>query len=155
MKQATVNNAFTLTYPDSFEEMSEEELKRYFSTEKNRWGVFDAERHVILSVSWSKAGFFSFMSDAEAVMIPMEARLKRSLINYTRLDGFKTKLLKKKGYGIKFRYRTNGANIYQIGDFRTIKYKGKFYTFQYIGRRITDEECHPDFEQMLESVTPV
>lgn len=152
MKQATVNNELTLTYPDSYEEMSEEELVRYFKSAQNRWGVYDAERHVILTVSWSKAGFFSFMSDAESMLIGVEASLKRNLINYRRKEAFKTKIAKQKGYGIRFEYRVNNANIYQIGDLRAIKYKGKYYALQYIGRRITDEECHPDFDQLVESV---
>ena len=152
MKQATVNNELTLTYPDTYQEMSEEELLRYYRTAENRWGVYDQERHVILSVSWKKAGILSFFTDAESMMIGVEAQLKRSLINYRRKDAFKTRIAKQKGFGIRFEYRTNGANIYQIGDIRSIKHKGKFYSLQYIGRRITDEECHPDFDRMVESV---
>ena len=153
MKQATVNNELTVTYPDSYEEMSAEELQRYFKSEKDRWGAFDAERHVILGVSWKKAGFFSFMSDAESQLFDVEARMKRSLINYRRKEGSKTKIAKKKGYGISFEYRVNNANMYQIGEMKTFKYKGHYYTLQYLGRRITDEECRPDFEKFAESVT--
>ena len=152
MMQATVNNALNLTYPDSYRELTDEEMQRYFSSAENRWGVYDEERHSILSVSWSKAGILSFLSDAESLIIPIEARYKRNLINYRRLSGGKLKIAKKKGYGIRFEYRVNNANMYQIGDLRAVKHKGRYYAFQYIGRRITDEQTHPDFDQMLESV---
>lgn len=153
MSQVTVNNAINLTYPDSYHEMTEEELQRYFSTAENRWGVYDEERHVVLSVFWSKAGFFSFMSDAESFLIPIEARYKRKLINYRRKDASKIKIAKKKGYGFSFEYRVNNANMYQIGELRAIKHKGRYYVFQYIGRRITDDECRADYNAMVESVT--
>ena len=156
MNTAKINNAVNLTYPESYQEMGEEELQRYFKTAQNRWGVYDVDRHVILTVSWKKAGFLSFMTDAESLLIGIEARNKRNLINYRRKDAFKTKIASKKkknGYGIRFEYRVNDANIYQVSDLRAVKFKGYFYCFQYIGRRITDEECHPDFEAMMESVS--
>ena len=157
MNTVRVNNEIDLTYPDSFREMGEEELQRYFSTADNRWGAYDADRHVIFSVCWKKAGFFSFMTDPESVIIGAEARLKRRLINYRRTEACRTKIASKKkknAYGIRFEYRVNDANIYQVSDLRTFKYKGKFYSFQYIARRINDEECHPDFDAFIESVTP-
>ena len=152
---AKINNEINLTYPDTYQEMGEEELQRYFSTAQNRWGVYDAERHVILSVCWKKAGFLSFLTDAESILIGAEARMKRKLINYRRLDASKTKIASKKknAFGIRFEYRVNDANIYHSGDMRIMKYKKNFYTFQYIGRRITDEQCHPDFDAMIESVS--
>lgn len=153
MKQATVNQVIHLSYPDSFQDMTAEELRRYFGTEQNRWGVYDAERHAILSVNWSKAGFFSFLTDPESKMISVEAKYKRSLINYRSLASAKTKIAKQKGYGLRFEYRANNSNMYQIGEIRMIKYKGNFYSFQYVARRITDESCHPDFVKLLESVS--
>ena len=155
MSTVRINNEIDLTYPDSYQEMGEEELKRYFSTAENRWGAYDAERHVILSVCWKKAGFFSFLTDPESVMVGAEARMKRRLINYRRKEASRIKIASKKknGYGIRFEYRVNGANIYQVSDLRIFKYKGKFYSFQYIGRRINDEECHPDFDAFMDSIT--
>lgn len=153
MKQVTVNNALSLSYPESYRDMTEDELKHYFGTAENRWGVHDDERHAILTVSWRKAGILSFLTDAESMLIGVEARYKRNLINYRRLTSFKTKIGKAKGHGIRFEYRVNNANIYQNSELRAIKCKGRFYAFQYIGRRISDDQTHPDFDQMMESVS--
>lgn len=153
MNTAKINNEVNLTYPESYQIMGEEELQRYFGKAENRWGVYDAERHVILSVSWSKAGFKTLFSDAETMLIGVEAKFKRSLINYRRTDARKTKIARKKGYAIRFQYRANNTNMYYLSDLRAVKCKGKYYAFQYICRRINDEECHPDFDAMMESVT--
>lgn len=152
MNTAAINQELTLSYPDSFALMSEEELQRYFSSAQNRWGAYDAERHMILSVSWTKAGFLSFLSDAETMLIGVEARFKRNLINYRRLAASKTKIAGKKGYAIRFEYRANEANIYHISEIRAIKYKKKYYAIQYIGRRITDDACRPDYEEAVKSI---
>lgn len=157
MKNVTINNVISLTYPDSYQEMGEEELQRYFSSSKNRWGVYDPERHVILTVCWSKAGFFSFLTDAESLIIGAEARYKRNLINYRRREAFRTQIAtdkkKKNAYGIRFEYRVNDSNLYHVSDLRTFRHQKYFYSFQYIGRRITDEQCHPDFDAMIASVS--
>ena len=155
MNTVKVNNELALTYPDGFQEMGEEELQRYFSSAKDRWGVFDAERHVILTVTWKKAGIFGFLTDPESVIVGAEARMKRNLINYRRLSGGKTKIASKKkknAYGIRFEYRVNNANIYQTGDLRTFKVKGRFYSIQYLARRINDEEYHPIFDELIATI---
>ena len=152
MPDVKINNELTLTYPEGFQEMNEETLTRYFSSPKNRWGVYDPERHVIISVSWTKAGFFSFLTDAENVLLSAQARMRSNLINYKRTSSSKMKIAGKKGFGFRFEYRVNDRNIYQSGDLRAFKYKGKFYALEYIGRRITDEEHHPIFEEVMESV---
>ena len=153
MNNVRINNELQLNYPDGFREMTEEELTKYFSSPQNRWGAYDADRHIILSVSWTKAGFFSFMTDAESKMMEVEARMCRNLLNYQRVSSFKTKIAGKKAFGVRFEYRVNDARIVQVGDLMMLKYKKKFYAFHYITRKATAVADRADFVEALKSVS--
>ena len=154
MINVRINNELNLTYPDSFQEMGPEELTKYFSTPDNRWGAYDADQHIILSVSWTKAGFFSFLSDAESMMIGIESRMRRSLLNYQRVGAFPIKLIaKKKAYGIRFEYRVNDKKLVQVGDLIVFKHKGKLYAIHYITRKSNAASSRPAFEEVLKSIT--
>ena len=154
MSNIKVNNEISLTYPDNFKEMSPEELIKYFGSPNNRWGVYDADQHIILSVGWMKAGFFSFMWDAETMMVGAESRLRRNLLNYQRISSFKMKLKpKKKCFGIRFEYRVNDKKLVQVGDLIIFKHKGKVYSIYYITRKSNAAASRPAFKEVLDSIT--
>ena len=153
MNEAVINNKLKLSYPDGFHVMEEEELTRYFGSAANRWGVFDPERNMIISVSWKKAGFFGFMKDAETVLIDAEAHMKRSLVNYQCTKAFKTKIGKRKGRGVHFEYRLDASARVHTGEMRVIKAGGAFYALRYIGRKPADEANLKLFEEVIESVS--
>lgn len=153
MNTAKINNEINLTYPDSFQEMSEESLKRYYSSAENRWGVYDADRHIVLSVSWDKAGFFRAMTDAESYMIEVEATLCRSLLNYQRLTSYKLKIGSKKAQGIRFEYRVRDSVSIHVSDVVVFKYKKHFYAVQFIMRQTKASETLPEFDEVLKSIT--
>ena len=152
MNTVKINNEVGLTYPDGFSEMGAEELTRYFSSSENRWGAFNAEEHIILSVSWAKAGF---MADADTMMIKKESRLCRSLLNYQRIQSFKTKIASKKSNarGVRFEYRVNDAKLVQVADLIIFKYKKNFYTITFITRKTNAGSSRRDFEEVLKSIT--
>ena len=152
MSNAKINNEIDLTYPECFKEMNEAELARYFSTAENRWGVYDADRHIVLSVSWNKAGFFGFMTDAESVLIGAESRLRRNLLNYQRIAEFRPKIGGKKAYGIRFEYRVNDSVSVHTGDLLVFKYKKKFYSIYYITRKSNAAAARADLEEILKSI---
>ena len=155
MLSVNINGQINLTYPEGFNEMGEEELIRYFSSPDNRWGVYEPDKHVIISVSWKKAGFFSFMSDAESIIIGAESRMRRNLLNYQRTKAGKMKLCGKKikAYGITFEYRVNDKKIVQVGDLVVFKYKKFIYAIHYIGRKANEEENRPVFDELIKSLT--
>ena len=153
MNNTKINNEINLTYPDSFKEMGEAELIRYFSSAQNRWGVYDADRHIILSVGWTKGGFRDALTDAESVLIGIETRLRRSLVNYQRVASYQYKVASKKARAIRFEYRVNDAALVQVADFVVFKYNKKFYVIQYITRLTNAAEVRPEFEEVLKSVT--
>ena len=152
MKNARINNEIDLSYPESFADMSAEELTRYFGSPDNRWGVYDAEDHIVLSVGWTKAKFLQKLTDAESVLIGIEGRLRRRLLNYQRISSYKYEISKNKANGIRFEYRSNDSVMVQVADLVVFKYKGKFYAVYYITRKTNAASTRPAFQEVLNSV---
>ena len=154
MNTVTINNEINLSYPDSFNEMGEEELAKYFGSPQNRWGAHDAENHVVLSVGWTKKKLLSFLADAESALIGAEARLSRNLVNYQRITSYKPKLgKKKKARAIRFEYRVNDSVSIHVGDLVVFKHKKKIYSVYYICRKSKAAEVLPAFEEVLKSIS--
>ena len=151
MNTVKINNEVNLTYPESFKEMGGEELTRYFGKPDDRWGAYDADRHIILSVSWAKAGFMS--SDPEMVAAEAEARLRRNLLNYQRISEFNIKIASKKAYGVRFEYRVNDSCRVHISDMIVFKYKKNFYTIYYVTRKKNAGEYRLDLEEIIKSIS--
>jgi len=154
MYSARINNEINLTYPDSFAEMGPEELTKYFGSPENRWGVYDAADHIILSVSWTKLKFPKTIADAESAMIGIESRLSRRLLNYQKVTSYKYKLAgKKKAYGIRFEYRVNDAALVQVGDVVAFKNKNMLYTIYFITRKKNAASSRMQLQETLNSIT--
>ena len=153
MNTAKINNELTLTYPDGFGAMDDEALTKYFRSPQNRWGVYNEAEHIILSVSWTKAGFLSFLTDAESVIIGAEGRMQKNLLNYQRVSSYKMEIAKNKAYGIRFEYRVNDARIVQVGDLIAFKLKNKFYIIHYITRKENAGSAREAFKATLDSIS--
>lgn len=153
MNNIQINNEVSLVYPDGFELMNEEELIRYFSTPADRWGVYNAADHILLSVSWKKAGFWKLFSDAETHLIELESGLRRSLLNYQRITEYKMKIGKQKAYCIRFEYRVKDAALVQVCDVVAFKYKKKYYSIYYVTRKVNATANLPAFQEILKSIT--
>lgn len=153
MLTARINNEFDLTYPDGFEEMNEAALTRHFGSAENRWGAYEAAQHIILSVSWAKASFMKTLGDADVYLSGLEARLRRSLVNYQRVTDYQMKIGKQKAYGIRFEYRVNDSVNIHVGDIVVFKHKKKYYAVYYITRKKNAASSRPAFQETLQSIT--
>lgn len=155
MSNVRINNEIGLTYPESFSEMGSAELTKYFGSADNRWGVYDEERHIILSAGWIKPRFLHSFSDSESVLDGIEAHMRRRVLNYQRITAYKMKLGNKKlnANGVRFEYRVNDAAIVQAGDVVVFKHKKLFYIIHFITRKVNASAVLPEFKEILESVT--
>lgn len=153
MLNVQINNEVNLTYPDGFNVMNEEELTRYFGTPADRWGAYQADDHIILSVKWTKAGFKRTLTDAESFMIEVESGLMRNLVNYQRVTDYKLKIGKKKAYGIRFTYRVKDSVSIHVSDVVVFKHKKYFYTVYYVTRKKNAASSRPAFQEVLNSIT--
>ncbi len=150
MANVKINNEINLNYPEGFKEMGEEALTRHFGSPKDRWGVYNADDHIVLSVSWSKAGF---MTDAETALFDITARLRRRLVNYQQITTYGAKIGKAKAYGVRFEYRVNDSARVHIGDLVVFKNKGKYYAVYFITRKHNAASSRISFKETLDSIT--
>lgn len=148
-----INNEINLTYPDDFDVMSEEALVKYFSTAQNRWGVYNEAKHILLSVSWTKAGGIGKPSDPETMLTTVEARMCRNLLNYQKVGSFKTKIGGQKAQGIRFMYRVNDKRLVQVADLFVFKYKKNLYAVHYITRQLSAADDRLILQEVLNSLT--
>ena len=149
-----INNEVGLTYADSFSEMNEAELARYFGSPADRWGAYDAGRHIILSVGWKKAGFMQ--SDPEMHLFDIQSRLRRSLINYQEITTYKTKVASAKkdnACGVRFEYRVKDSVRVHVADLVVFKHKKNFYTIYFVSRKANAAEVRADLKEILQSAT--
>lgn len=156
MFNVRINNEIGLTYPDGFQEMGAEELTRYFGKPDNRWGVYDADQHIILSVSWAKAGFMQ--SDPEMYLYDIEARLRKSLVNYQKIQSYSfvpgsKKKKSKVQNAIRFEHRVNDSARVHVVDLVVFKCKKHFYSVYYITRKANAAQSRPAFQEILQSIT--
>ena len=76
-----INNEISIGIPDGFHVMSEEELtKVYVTKDPKRWGIWDNDRHVIISVLWQDLDAFTAMlADIDAAAVRNEQLTKKRL----------------------------------------------------------------------------
>ena len=150
MTNVKINDTINLSYPDGFKEMGEAELTKYFGNPDNRWGAYNAEQHVILSVSWAKKGLFA---DVESKLIEAESRLSRSLLNFQKVTAIDTKIADIKAKGIRFEYRVNDSVMVHIADLIILKHKNMFYSFYLVTRKMNSAAPRLEFAEMLKGIT--
>ncbi len=152
MENAKINNELTLQYPDGFHEMTEEDLKKYFVTDGNRWGIHDPERHVVISVAWTRSTFLSYLTDAKSVVGGSERCMKSNLKSYQRIGKLSTEIASKKASGIAFQYHPTDANIIQYSEMLAFRQKNMFYVIVYLTHKDKNSDCHPLFDDLLKSI---
>lgn len=81
METITLNHELKLICPDGFAVLSDAELAQMNSyKEPPKWCAKDAERHMIMAVSWAeKRGFFGAIADIEDVTRANEKMLKKAM----------------------------------------------------------------------------
>ena len=153
MTNANINNEIGLSYPEGYKEMTEQELTKYFGSPNNRWGIYNADKHVIISFGWTKGGFLSSLTDADSFLMGMVSRMRRSLVNYQQTAEFETRIANKKAKGVRFEYRVNDSIRIHTSDLIVFKNKKKFYAVQFVAHKATAEEYRTDFLEVLKSVS--
>ena len=152
MKRIHVNKELLLNYTENFREMDDAELRKYFSTEYNRWGIRDEKRHAIISVAWTKAGLFNLLTDAKAVAGGVERCMRRSLQDYRRTEKVSTVISGARAKGIRFLYTVTGADVKQKGEVLAMRCGGKFYVVQFVTNVEGEAENRRMYDAVLQSI---
>ena len=152
MKSVSVNSEVTISYPDSFGLMDSEEMKKIFLEDaKDRWAVWDREKHAVLCVNWQHYGALKILlADIKAValrnqMIAAEKYKERDY-NYKFDRYLERKIAGKKSRGYCFEYDQNGEHRY-----------GRIYLFKhgtaiYAVACFSKEPYEKEFEEILDGI---
>ena len=152
MKRTHVNKELLLNYTENFREMDDAELRKYFTTEQNRWGIYDEKRHAIISVAWTRTGLLNLLTDAKAIVNGMERCMKRNLKDYCRTERLSTVISGAKAKGIRFLYTANDADVKQKGDILALRCGGKFYVVEFVTRAEGEAENRRMYDAVLQSI---
>ena len=155
MKTAIFDKTISLEYPDDFYEMNEEEIKRFFGGDTLRFGVRNADKHVILSVSKTKKSFLNIFLTPKNILTGAESALRQNLKDYNCLEAFETKMLSKKGIGIHFTYSAIDKNVKQFCEMVVVKYKSCFYITYCLARFEDKLENEKVFESFIDSLSAI
>ena len=75
MEKMKLNNELTITYPDGFHVMDQEELgKHQYFGEAPGWSISDPDRHIMISAAWKKTnGIVAKLLNTKDIARQMEA----------------------------------------------------------------------------------
>ena len=128
MNEKILNGELKLLYPTEFEEMTEEEFKKYFTKSTNRWGVIDHEGHFMVSVGWTnQLGLMSFMTDVKSVLAPFEKNMRKTLTDYQRTGELHAEICSGRASGFTFEFTANDKPVRQYGNIMALKVKKRYY----------------------------
>ena len=85
MKEAAFKNLIHLEVPEDFVELSEEENKKYFTGNLSRISFRNKEKHILLSLSQSKASFLYRLYGVKTALNGALSGMARSLKDYEAL----------------------------------------------------------------------
>ncbi len=148
-----INGELTVVSPDTFSLMTNADLKKFFGSTENRWGIRDEKRHMIISCGWTRQGdMMNYLSDERSIANGVRQRMKKNLTDF-RASGFfqeKRGIHKAKGFDFQFRAVNDGC-IYS-GKALVIKHCKHFYGFIYYSSKENYAECARIFEDLFLSL---
>ena len=155
MNKAKVNDLFSIEVPEGFHTMSEEELRKaYRDDNPNRWGMWDQERHVMVTVMWKEySRLLMMLADVKAICRKNEQIAAKGYGNngYECGGFFSVNVDGEKAEGYRFSYCVDGV----VQSAETILFKlGKtIFTVTCGGRRENQETDRELFDRIIDGIS--
>ena len=150
-----INQEISIGVPDGFHIMSAEELtKVYVTSDPKRWGIWDQDRHVIITVLWQDLNALTAMlADIDAAAVRNEQMTKKGYEGHGyALEGFRdAQISGHHARGYSFTYDIQ--DVHQHVATLLFKAGKRIYSINCIGR---NENCEADqklFEDVLKTVS--
>ena len=112
--EVNINNEWTLQFPDGFHVMDEEERRGLNFIEKGPGECLkDPDRHIIVSISWKKAGLFTALADPADAIKAMETKVSKTMQPYGyKPDGFSERSSGGRSFsGFRYTYSVQGTGM--------------------------------------------
>jgi len=124
MSDALINGSLRLTYPDGFHEMDGDELRRAFGDQTpDRWGIWDTDRHIIVSVAWHESNArLSRLASTKALAKRVQKHAAKTYAKQGYRAGglFGIELCGAEAWGFDYRYDV--GDIGQVGKALVLKH---------------------------------
>ena len=124
MNEVVLNDQLHLAYPDGFRLMDDEELARLFTDQvPNSWGIWDTDRHIVVSVLWNESNaLLSKLVSNKDLAKRIRKHLSKAYANSGfRADGVvKTEVCGTEACGFDFDYQVEGID--QVGKIMVFKH---------------------------------
>ena len=152
MNKVLLNQELTITIPDGFRQMTEEELRsQNLYKEPPKWCITDPARHIVVSAAWKKSTFASLMISSEEVAKKMENEIRTAMTPYGyQLEGFISE--EAGGHTLDgFRYSYTAQGIEMTGETFSVKKDRTFYYIHCYMRTALREESIPVIRELFRS----
>ena len=154
MNRICVNDELLLSCPEGFAVMSADEPNRLYACgDSHRWGAWDRERHVMLTVLWQRYNpLLMMLADMKSLARRNEQLTQRGYEGHDyQLKGFSSrKVCGLTAEGYRFTYRL--GDVIQSVETVLIKRKNRVYSLNCIGREADQAGNHVLFEAVLDGI---
>ena len=154
MGSTVLHDELSLSFPDSFEVMGDDELREgYLDDNPNRWGIWDRQRHVIIVVYWHDSNaLLARMVSTKGLAERAERLMAKSYAGHGfQLGGFfEMEVAGHEARGFSYRYDLRGVG--QSAETVVLKHGKCCYTLYYYAREGGKPSDHEAFENVLESM---
>ena len=155
MNQAVINGELNVSWPDGFQELSREDLKKlYLDDNPDRWGIRNESKHCVFSVFYHKANpLLSILaSDVKEIAEATEKKLRAGYRGHDyRLEGFHSRRIAGlPAEGFRYTYVLN--RIEESCETYIMKKGRVTYTVYWYTRKEREAGNQPLLEDLLNSL---
>ena len=122
--------------PDDLKNMSEEQLKRYFSVTENLAGFYRQSDNTMMAVGYTpKKLLVSMFFSAKDIVKNYDRGFSGRLRNYKRTGELSREIAGSLCPGISFEFSTQHENVPMKSEVYSVKHKGAFYGIIFIAKQ--------------------
>ncbi len=155
MSKATVNDLMSIEVPEGFHTMSAEELRQAYQDDKqNRWGMWDQDRHVMVTVMWKEyPRLLMMLSDVKGISRKNEQMAAKGYAGngYECGGFFSVNVDGEKAEGYRFSYHI--GNVEQSAETILFKLEKTIFSITCGGRRENREADRELFDRIIAGIT--
>ena len=147
-------NEIELDYPESFYFMEEDEMKKYFSSARNRKGFRNEQQKMIISVGWSNPlnVFTSLFVNPHSFLDLYNKQNRSALKSYSRMEDISKEICGLDASGFAFSYEASDTGVKQNGKVVTVKIGKRIYLVEYTTSSTDRLFCNMAFDMVISSM---
>ena len=155
MSKATVNGLMSIEIPEGFHTMSAEELRQaYRDDNPDLWGMWDQERHVMVTVMWKEyPRLLMMMTDLKGICRKNEQMAGRGYAanGYECGGFFSVDVDGEKAEGYRFSYRIDDVEL--SAETILFKLEKTIFTVTFASRRENRETDRELIDRIIAGIT--